>query len=50
MGWTNAAFSYRWLADNAAIAGATGSTYTLADADEGKAVTVQVSFTDDARQ
>ena len=47
-GLDNAAFSYRWLADNAAIAGATGSTYTLADADEGKAVTVQVSFTDDA--
>ena len=47
-GLDNAAFSYRWLADNADIAGATGSTYTLADADEGKAVTVQVSFTDDA--
>ena len=43
-----AAFSYQWLADNAAIAGATGSAYTLADADEGKAITVQVSFTDDA--
>ena len=47
-GLDNAAFTYRWLADNAAIAGATGSTYTLADADEGKAITVQVSFTDDA--
>ena len=46
-GLDNAAFTYRWLADNAAIAGATGSTYTLADADEGKAITVQVSFTDD---
>ena len=29
------------------IAGATGSNYTLADADEGKAITVQVTFTDD---
>ncbi len=47
-GLDNAAFTYRWLADNAAIAGATGSTHTLADADEGKAITVQVSFTDDA--
>ena len=47
-GLTNAAFSYQWLADDAAIAGATGSTYTLADTDEGKATTVQVTFTDDA--
>ena len=47
-GLDNAAFSYQWLADNAAIAGATGSTYTLADADEGKAIAVHVSFTDDA--
>ena len=47
-GLDNAAFTYQWLADNAAIAGATGSTYTLADADEGKAIAVQVSFTDDA--
>ena len=47
-GLDNADFSYQWLADNAAIAGATGSAYTLADADEGKAITVQVSFTDDA--
>ena len=47
-GLNNAAFTYQWLADNAAIAGASGSTYTLADADEGKAIAVQVSFTDDA--
>ena len=47
-GLTNVAFSYQWLADDAAIAGATGSTYTLADTDEGKATTVQVTFTDDA--
>ena len=43
-----AAFTYQWLADDDAIAGATGSTYTLADADEGKAIKVQVSFADDA--
>ena len=43
-----AAFTYQWLADGADIAGATGSTYTLAKADAGKAVGVRVSFTDDA--
>ena len=47
-GLTNATFSYQWLADNSDISGATGSTYTLADADEGKAIKVRVSFTDDA--
>ena len=47
-GLTNATFSYQWLADDAAIAGATGSTYTLADTDEGRTVKVQVTFTDDA--
>ena len=47
-GLTNATFSYQWLADDTTIAGATGSTHTLADADVGKAITVQVSFTDDA--
>ena len=45
-GLTNATYSYQWLADDAEIAGATGSTYTLADTDEGKAIKVQVSFTD----
>ena len=47
-GLTNATYRYQWLADDAAIAGATGSTHTLADADEGKAIKVQVTFTDDA--
>ena len=47
-GLTNAAFAYQWQADGADISGSTGETYTLADADEGKAVTVTVSFTDDA--
>ena len=47
-GRTNATFSYQWLADDADINGATGSTYTLADSDEGKAAKVRVSFTDDA--
>ncbi len=47
-GLDNATFSYQWLADGAEIAGATGSSYTPADADEGKAIKVSVSFTDDA--
>ena len=46
-GLTNAAYSYQWLADGAEISGTTGSTYTLVDADEGKAISVAVSFTDD---
>ena len=47
-GLDNAAFAYQWLADDAEINGATASTYTLADADAGKAIKVKVSFTDDA--
>ena len=47
-GLANATFSYQWLADDTDIAGATGLTYTLVAADEGKPITVQVSFTDDA--
>ena len=46
-GLDNAAFGYQWLAGDSDISGATGSTYTLADADEGKAIKVKVSFTDD---
>ena len=47
-GLENAAFGYQWLASDSDIAGAAGSTYTLADTDEGKTVRVRVSFTDDA--
>ena len=47
-GLANATFSYQWLADDSEIAGATGLTYTLTDSEESKAITVQVSFTDDA--
>ena len=47
-GLDNATFSYQWLADDADIDGATGYTHTLADAEEGKAIKVRVSFTDDA--
>ncbi len=47
-GLSNVQYDYQWLADDAEIAGATGSTYTLAAADEGKAIKVRVTFTDDA--
>ena len=44
----NASFSYQWLADDSAIPDATGSTYTLVAADQGKSIKVRVSFTDNA--
>ena len=47
-GLTSPAFSYQWVANDEDIAGATGSSYTLTEDDEGKAITVRVSFTDDA--
>ena len=48
-GLTNVTFNYQWIrSDNVEIAGATNSTYTLTDADLGKAIKVKVSFTDDA--
>ena len=47
-GLSNAVYSYQWQADGAEISGATGSAYTLAGADKGKAISVKVSFSDDA--
>ena len=51
-GVTNAVFAYRWYrvdgGAQTAIQGATGATYTLAPADEGKQFRVKVTFTDDA--
>ena len=46
-GLDNVSYIYRWTADDVGINGATGSTYTLADADQGKVIRVQVFFTDD---
>ena len=46
-GLDNAEYSYQWLADDAEISGATGSTYTLTDDDVGKTIKVKVSFEDD---
>ena len=47
-GLDNVDYSFQWLADGADITGATDSTYTLSAAEEGKAISVRVSFTDDA--
>ena len=46
-GLDNASFTYEWLRDDTAIAGATSSTYVVAGADEGHAIKVRVSFIDD---
>ena len=48
-GLTGATFSYQWLSSrDTKIDGATTSTYTLVETDEGKAIKVRLSFTDDA--
>ena len=47
-GLSNVQYEYQWIADDSDISGATNATYTLADADEGKAISLRVSFTDDA--
>ena len=50
-GLSGASFSYQWISNDGNadtdIVGATGSTYTLTTSDEGKAIKVRVSFTDD---
>ncbi len=46
-GLTNVVFTYQWQSDDSDIEGATSSTYTLVSADEGTAIRVRVSFTDD---
>ena len=48
-GLENVAYSYQWLSSrDTEIDGATSSTYTLQSSDEGKAIKMKVSFTDDA--
>ncbi len=47
-GLTNASFSYQWLADGSDISGATSASYAPVAGDVGKAISVRVSFTDDA--
>jgi large repetitive protein len=39
-------FTYHWYADGVAITGVTGETYLLTEAEVGKAMTVDVSYTD----
>ena len=50
-GLNNAVFSYQWVRNDGStdtdIQDATGSSYTLVAADEGKTIKVKVSFTDD---
>ncbi len=47
-GLDTAGFAYQWIRTDTDIQGATGSTYTAVDADEGERLKVRVSFTDDA--
>ena len=51
-GLANATFTYQWISNDGTtdrdIHDATGSSYTLVEADEGKTARVRVSFTDDA--
>ena len=47
-GLENVSYSYQWLVDDAEISGATGASYTLVPADVGKAISIGVTFTDDA--
>ena len=46
-GLDDVVFQYQWLADDADIAGSTGSTYTVVSGDVGKAIRVRVAFADD---
>ena len=46
-GLDNVIHSYQWIADDTEITGATASAYTLTEAEEGKAISVRVSFNDD---
>ena len=47
-GTADAVFAYQWLAGDAVIEGATGSTYTVVAGDVGNVLKVRVTFTDDA--
>ena len=46
-GLDSVTFSYQWLADDTEITGATGSSYTVTNAELGKTLKVRVTFTDD---
>ena len=46
-GLTNVSYRYQWSAGGSDIEGATGSTYTLTNSEQGKTIQVRVTFTDD---
>ena len=46
-GLSGAIFTYQWVAGGSDIAGASGSTYTPTSSEQGQAIQVRVSFTDD---
>ena len=45
-GTGSSTFDYQWLRDGTDISGATASTYTLAQADVGAAISIRASYTD----
>ena len=47
-GLTNATYEYQWIAGGSDIDGATGSSYLLTASEQGQAIQVKVTFTDDA--
>ncbi len=47
-GLANVSYSYQWLADDTEVDGATSSTHTLQETDNGTVIKVRVTFTDDA--
>ena len=46
-GLTNVSYRYQWTAGGTDIEGATGASFTLTASQQGKAIQVQVTFTDD---
>ena len=47
-GLTSVSYRYQWIAGGSDISGATGSSYTLTNNEQGQTIQVRVSFTDDA--
>ena len=46
-GMENASFTYRWTAGGTDVPGAAGASYNLTKDEDGKAISVRVSFADD---
>ena len=46
-GLSNVSYRYQWIASGTDIEGATGSSYELTSSEQGQAIQVRVSFTDD---